>query len=541
MSQSKNLNRPTIWTVSITHLYETFQEISNEFSEIAEIIPVKMSFEDAVGYIRTATKELHCDAIVAAGSNGAYLRDRLSIPVITVKESGFDLMHALARAKMISSQIGIISYRKPFPALEQFRDAFNINITERTYYTKDDAKIMINEMKQAGIGVIVGAGMITELCRLANMPSVFLYSTDSIRDAFKNAIKIAKQSMALRDRHTKENNFSLHAKYHLNDIKGFSPSIERVRSAIMLYAKTPAPTLIQGESGTGKELIAHAIHHEYTAHFQHKTGKKQRPFVAINCSAIPESLLESELFGYEDGAFTGSRRGGKAGVFEIAHNGTLFLDEIGEMPLSLQNRLLRVLEEKSIVRVGGYNPIPVDVKIIAATHAHLDEWVKEGKFRLDLFYRLGVLRIFNPPLRKRGRDIILLAESLLRQALTSLNMPIRQEYMTALQACDDSLLNYDWPGNIRELRNIMERIAIYLKANPRQLPTNELILDLSDERYIYSDEMNSNPLESKTQSEEEHLRELLKQFKGDKQAISNYLGVSRTTLWRKLKAAQLEN
>ena len=535
MIPNKNLNRPTIWTVSITHLYETFQEISNEFSEIAEIIPVKTSFEEAVSYIRSATKELHCDAIVAAGSNGAYLKDRLSIPVITVKENGFDLMTALASAKLISDKIGIISYRKPFPALKKLSESFNLDIEERIYYTRDDAKLVITEMKTKGVGVIIGAGLITELCRTQNMPSIFLYSTDSIREAFTNAIKIAKQSMALRDRHTKENNFSLHAKYDLHDIKGFSPSIERVRSAILLYSKTPAPTLIQGESGTGKELIAHAIHHEYTAHFQHKTGKKQRPFVAINCSAIPESLLESELFGYEDGAFTGSRRGGKAGVFEIAHNGTLFLDEIGEMPLSLQNRLLRVLEEKSIVRVGGYNPIHVDVKIIAATHAHLDEWVKQGKFRLDLFYRLGVLRIFNPPLRKRGRDILLLADSLLKQALTALNMPLRQEYILGLQNCEESLLNYDWPGNIRELRNIMERIAIYLKANPRQVPTNELILDLSDERYIYNDQHDSPEQTNQTLSEADHLRELLKQFKNDKQAIANYLGISRTTLWRKLK------
>ncbi len=535
MEKNQNSNKPIIWTVSITHLYKTFQEVSNEFAEIAEIVPVKMSFEEAVSYIRTATKELHCDAIVAAGSNGAYLRDRLSLPVITVKENGFDLMQALANAKMISPKIGVISYRKPFPILKDFHNAFDIDITERVYYTKDDARLMINELKNEGIGVIIGAGMITELCDQYNVPSVFLYSTESIRDAFKNAIKIAKQSMSLRDRNAKTNNFSLDAKYHINDIKGFSSSIERVRSSILLYSKTPAPILIQGESGTGKELIAHSIHHEYTAHFQHKTGKKQRPFVAINCSAIPESLLESELFGYEDGAFTGSRRGGKAGVFEIAHTGTLFLDEIGEMPLSLQNRLLRVLEEKSIVRIGGYNPIHVDVKIIAATHAHLDEWVKEGKFRLDLFYRLSVLRIFNPPLRKRGRDIILLAENLLKQALTSLNMPIRREYIAALQNCDDALLNYNWPGNIRELRNIMERIAIYLKANPRQLPSNELILDLSDERYIYDNDDENISSSTKVLSEEDHLRELDKQFKGDKQAIANYLGISRTTLWRKLK------
>ncbi|MBS7820217.1 propionate catabolism operon regulatory protein PrpR [Wohlfahrtiimonas chitiniclastica] len=534
MPTKTTTEKPIIWTVSITHLYETFQEMSNEFSEIAEITPIKQSFEEAVQYIRSATKEHHCDAIISAGSNGAYLKDRLSIPVINVRESGFDVMHALATAREISPKIGIINYRKPLPALEKFKQAFNIPIEERIYITRDDAKAAINELKRKGIGVIVGAGLITEMANAAGIPSVFLYSTETIREAFRHAIKIAKQSIHLRKNRLNETKLSLDAKYHVGDIKGFSPEIERVRAAVLLYSKTKAPTLIQGESGTGKELIAHAIHHEYTAHFQHKTGQQKRPFVAINCSAIPESLLESELFGYEEGAFTGSLRGGKAGVFEVANNGTLFLDEIGEMPLSLQNRLLRVLEEKSIVRVGGYHPIPVDVKIIAATHAKLDEWVKAGKFRLDLFYRLSVLRIFNPPLRKRGRDIILLAETLLKQALTSLNLPIRHEYLAALPKCDEALLNYHWPGNIRELRNITERIALYLKANPNQVPNNRMILDLSDERHIHYDEpsiLTDPPLIS----EEPDLAALLKYFKGDKQAVANYLGISRTTLWRKMK------
>jgi len=183
---------------------------------------------------------------------------------------------------------------------------------------------------------------------------------------------------------------------------------------VVLYARSPATVLIQGETGTGKELVAQAIHRENP-----RMAAGNRPFVAVNCGAIAESLLESELFGYEEGAFTGSRRGGHAGLFEAAHRGTLFLDEIGEMPLTLQTRLLRVLEEREIVRVGGTRPIPVDVRIISATHCDLEQRIRAGRFRADLFYRLAVLRLMLPPLRERSDDLIPLAVWCLKNALAA--------------------------------------------------------------------------------------------------------------------------
>ena len=176
--------------------------------------------------------------------------------------------------------------------------------------------------------------------------------------------------------------------------------MEALRQSVVLYARSPATVLIQGETGSGKELVAQAIHRESP-----RSLGANRPFIAINCGAIAESLLESELFGHEDGAFTGARRGGHAGLFEAANHGTLFLDEIGEMPLPLQTRLLRVLEEREVVRVGGTRPIAIHVRIISATHCDLEQRIREGRFRADLFYRLAVLRLHLPALRERASDI----------------------------------------------------------------------------------------------------------------------------------------
>ncbi|MBJ5871244.1 sigma 54-interacting transcriptional regulator, partial [Salmonella enterica subsp. enterica serovar Derby] len=183
-----------------------------------------------------------------------------------------------------------------------------------------------------------------------------------------------------------------------------------------------AAVLIQGETGTGKELAAQAIHQTFFHRQPHRQNKPSPPFVAVNCGAITESLLEAELFGYEEGAFTGSRRGGRAGLFEIAHGGTLFLDEIGDMPLDVQTRLLRVLADGQFYRVGGYAPVKVDVRIIAATHQNLERRVQEGKFREDLFHRLNVIRIHLPPLRERREDIPRLARHFLQVAARELGV-----------------------------------------------------------------------------------------------------------------------
>lgn len=544
-AEERDNNKPVIWTVSVSRLFDLFRDITPEFDHQANITPIQLGFERAVQHIRKRLETEHCDAVICAGSNGAYLKSRLSVPMIIAKASGFDFMQALARARQISSRIGVITYQNTLPALEEFQQHFNLRIEQRSYVTEEDARAQVNTLKAMGIKVIVGAGLITDLAYEAELVGVFVYSADSIRQAFRDALEMARMSklnQAVISPYPTED--KLRTRHTINDIRGHSVAVEHVRNTIMLYSRSTATVLIQGESGTGKELVAQAIHHEYTLRYGQLAGKYPRPFVAVNCGAITESLLEAELFGYEEGAFTGSRRGGRAGLFEIAHRGTLFLDEIGEMPLPLQTRLLRVLEEKSVVRVGGYRPIAVDVRIICATHCDLDTWVREGRFRADLFYRLSVLRINIPALRERGDDIGLLALEYLQRAFAVLNLPVTATRIQALAGCYDVLHDYHWPGNVRELRNLMERIALYLSAHPEQALTPALILSLSPERQTGSDVTQAAQIETVSLIENTpsvhdiSVHEIVARFSGNRRAAAEYLGISRTTLWRKLKKEQ---
>ncbi|MGJ0579466.1 propionate catabolism operon regulatory protein PrpR [Xenorhabdus bovienii] len=534
-------NKPVIWTVSVSRLFDLFRDITPEFDHQADITPINLGFEQAVQHIRKRLETEHCDAVICAGSNGAYLKSRLSVPVIIAKSSGFDFMQALARARQISSRIGVITYQNTLPALEEFQQRFNLRIEQRSYVTEEDARAQVNALKAIGIKVIVGAGLITDLAYEAELVGVFLYSADTIRQAFHDALEMARMTkLNLVSSSPYPTEDKLRIRHTLNDIRGDSATVEHVRNTIMLYACSTATVLIQGESGTGKELVAQAIHHEYSLRYGQSVGKHPRPFVAVNCGAITESLLEAELFGYEEGAFTGSRRGGRAGLFEIAHRGTLFLDEIGEMPLPLQTRLLRVLEEKSVVRVGGYRPIAVDVRIICATHCDLDTWVREGRFRADLFYRLSVLRINVPALRERESDIGLLAVEYLRRAFAALNLPVSSSRIRELSACHAVLQSYHWPGNVRELRNLMERIALYLSAHPEETLTPALILSLSPERQIDIGSVKNNAKTSEIEppssmAVSSSIHDIVARFAGNRQAAAEYLGISRTTLWRRLK------
>ena len=259
--------------------------------------------------------------------------------------------------------------------------------------------------------------------------------------SISDARRIYKAEAKLRNK-LKSKGFT--TRYSFGDIRTRSPHVRHLKELGVLYASTDANLLICGESGTGKELFAQSIHAA--------SLRKDKPFVAVNCAAIPEGLLESELFGYEEGAFTGARRQGKAGMFELAHTGTLFLDEIGDLPLTLQGRLLRVLQERELVRVGGTQVIPLDVRVLCATHQDLRQLVAEERFRADLFYRLNVLSLRLPPLRERLEDIVDLAVSHLREHLDE--PPAESLLVSQLER---PLLRHPWPGNIRELENVCER------------------------------------------------------------------------------------
>lgn len=523
-------DKPVIWTVAISRLSDLFRDITLEFDDRATIEPIPFGFEDAVRHIRERLATERCDAIIAAGSNAAYLKSRLSLPVVVAKASGFDIMQALARARKVSPAIGVVTYQETMPELAEFQATFGLKIEQRTYVTEEDARAQLNELKAAGVKVVVGAGLVTDLAEEAGLTGIFVYSAASIRRAFDDALEIARLTRLETGRgrgHPVAD--TLRAKHGLNDLRGHSPAMEAARRSIALFAKSPATVLIQGETGTGKELAAQAIHRE--------SQRAHHPFVAVNCGAIAESLLESELFGYEEGAFTGSRRGGHAGLFEAAHRGTLFLDEIGEMPLPLQTRLLRVLEEREVVRVGGTRPIPVNVRIVSATHCDLDRRVREGRFRADLFYRLGVLRLTLPPLRERREDIVPLAEWGLKNALASLGVRPHVNLHAEVTACAPLLESYAWPGNVRELRNLMERLALFLAAEPLQALTPSFVLTIAPELALLAEETVdvSPPVTASTET----IEQVLARFNGNRDAAARYLGISRTTLWRKLKQNEL--
>lgn len=523
-----NSDKPVIWTVSVTRLFELFRDISLEFDHLATITPIQLGFEKAVAYIRKKLATERCDAIIAAGSNGAYLKSRLSIPVILIKPSGFDVLQALAKAGKLTASIGIVTYQETIPALLAFQKTFHLRLEQRSYVTEEDARGQINELKANGIEAVVGAGLITDLAEEAGMTAIFIYSAATVRQAFHDALDMTR--LTRRQRVDYPSGKGLQTRYELGDIRGHSPQMEQVRQTITLYARSRAAVLIQGETGTGKELAAQAIHQTFFHRQPHRQNKSSPPFVAVNCGAITESLLEAELFGYEEGAFTGSRRGGRAGLFEIAHGGTLFLDEIGEMPLPLQTRLLRVLEEKAVTRVGGHQPIPVDVRVISATHCDLDREIVQGRFRTDLFYRLSILRLTLPPLRERQADILPLAENFLKQSLAAMEIPFTESVRHGLTQCQPLLLAWRWPGNIRELRNMMERLALFLSVDPAPTLDRQFMRQLLPELMVNTAELTPSIVDALT------LQDALARFNGDKSAAARYLGISRTTLWRRLKA-----
>jgi len=255
---------------------------------------------------------------------------------------------------------------------------------------------------------------------------------------------------------------ALNAKYTFDDVVGKSTSMVMAIDQAKKAAQTPATVLLRGESGTGKELFAHAIHNA--------SERKYESFVRVNCAALSESLLESELFGYEDGAFTGAKRGGRRGLFEEASGGTLFLDEIGELRTSTQSKLLRAIQEKEILRVGGTNPVSVDVRLIAATHINLEQAVAQGRFREDLYYRLNVIPIVIPPIRYRKEDIPAIAERMLYR--------LNQLYGRHVERISDDAISllqaYDWPGNVRELENAIGRAMIRMSIHEVLLDANHI-------------------------------------------------------------------
>ncbi|MFZ5944137.1 MAG: sigma 54-interacting transcriptional regulator [Bacillota bacterium] len=316
------------------------------------------------------------------------------------------------------------------------------------------------------------------------------------------------------------------AHYTFENIIGSSPEIAEIKAMALKLAQSNSTVLIRGESGTGKELFAHAIHYEST--------RKYKPFIKVNCSAIPESLMESELFGYEEGAFTGAKKGGKYGKFELANGGTIFLDEIGDMPQNMQVKLLRVLQEKEIERVGGTKTIPVDVRVIAATNRPLEDLVKEDKFRLDLYYRLNVVELKIPPLRFRKEDIPQLINHLLAKLANNMGCTIPSVEPCALEI----MVNYYWPGNIRELENILERCLNFLDGGvikAANLPYHIKNSDISSK----SGEVQLLK-EAIEETERITIVNALQICQGNRIQAAKKLGISRANIYQKIEKYKLD-
>ncbi|WP_139488580.1 sigma 54-interacting transcriptional regulator [Brevibacillus dissolubilis] len=298
-----------------------------------------------------------------------------------------------------------------------------------------------------------------------------------------------------------------------------------VKEAIQLakrVAQTKSSVLILGESGTGKELFAHAIHEH--------SPRAEGPFVRVNCAAIPKDLMEAELFGYEEGAFTGAKKGGKPGKVELANGGTLFLDEIGDMPMDMQVKLLRVLQEREVERIGATRPIMVDIRVIAATHRSLESLIREGRFREDLYYRLNVFTITIPPLRVQGKSITALANHLIHK----LNAELYTQVIGLSERVEQIFLSHGWPGNVREMHNVLER-AVQL-AEKGVLETNHLPPYLQDRPILAQGETLTLNLEAEMAKTEKRVLEMaLQKSEGNKVKAASLLGMHRASLYRKLE------
>lgn len=332
--------------------------------------------------------------------------------------------------------------------------------------------------------------------------------------AFHDINTVTKGEHAIRN---KLYGSGLYATYTFDSVVHTSTAMDELIRTAKKYAVRESTVLIVGETGVGKEMFAQSIHNA--------SNRRKGPFVAVNCASIPESILESELFGYEEGAFTGAKKSGKPGLFELAHKGTLFLDEIGEMPIGLQAHLLRALQERKVMRLGGSQLIPVDVRIISATNEQLYDLIAEKRFRADLFYRLNVLTLVIPPLRDRLEDVPALVQTYLKS----------REIQLKLQGgAVDEMMHYSWPGNVRQLDNFIERLAV---ISDRKAADAHLVRTLLNCYEPPTPHM--VPTSTGQTLTPESIRDVLKRYNGSRRQAAAFLGIHRSTLWRLMQKYEL--
>ncbi|MBV1757422.1 MAG: sigma 54-interacting transcriptional regulator [Dethiosulfatibacter sp.] len=611
--------KPTIAIMSYKWLTTLIKSIEHKYYDKVNLIIKDTLLEQVVPDAMAMEANQEVDVFVSAGGNARLLSKHLNSPLMEIEVTGFDILLALKKAKEHSDKVGVISYQKPIPCLEEVVCMLNISVREITYDDFEDLERVLDILESEGIHTIVGSSLVLERALLRGMNVVFIYSTQGISLTLDAAVKVAISKKIESERAErfriimdfayggiistdhqgivtvynpsaekimgipKQNvlGYSIEdvipythlkkilktgkpqfnqiqsvgevqiltnripiivngvttgtvatfqdigsiqtaeetirkrlyekgfvAKSTMDDIVGESRIIKEVKREACLYAKTESSVMITGESGTGKELFSQAIHNY--------SKRSKKPFLAINCAALPENLLESELFGYDEGAFTGAKKGGKPGLFELAHGGTVFLDEIGEISLKIQARLLRVLEEREVMRIGGNKITMVDIRVLTATNKNLWNLIQSGDFREDLYYRINVFELNIPPLREREDDINILAKAFLKKLRADLT---EKEIMTIL---DNPLIReYHWPGNIRELSNFIERISVLYEKNTDPAPL------------IWKTIKKPSPLTLEYPNLDE-IHQVLKEVRGSKTEAAKRLGISRTSLWRKL-------
>jgi len=389
------------------------------------------------------------------------------------------------------------------------KEVIGVPINEITSNTK---LIEVMEENKPILGQILLMGKTQVLANI--LPIVIKDKTVGAVATFQDISKIQEYEQRIRAKLLDKGHV---AKYSFSDIIGNSDAMIKAIEKAKKYADNNGTILITGESGTGKEMFAQSIHKE--------SPRKNGPFVAVNCAAIPKTLLESELFGYEEGAFTGARRAGKNGLFAEAHGGTIFLDEIAEIDIELQSRLLRVLQEREIRPVGSTKVIPIDIRIIAATNKNLLEQVEQGAFRSDLYYRLNILKLKIPALRNRNGDIDLLSKYFVNKISAKYSKDVKLSNKVI-----DKLKIYDWPGNIRELENVIESLVVLCDDIITENDLEELMdqEQVTEQNYFFIDE-NAETLED---IKKKYILKILSQCDNNQTLAAEILGISRTHLWR---------
>lgn len=489
---------------------------------------------------------------IVGGYTTVMISRKYNVPTVMIESGRESVNNAIAEAKLAAE----ISFREKIKSNEtanvmnySFQGIISVNRQGYITFANSYCHTLLKDVKESLIGHSIqeffpnipveqvikdGKKILSELqyyhglSLLVNcVPVESEYGNAGCVLTFQNAAQIQAEEGQIRK---KMHQSGFKAKYHFSQIIHNSQIMDSIISDAINFSYSDSNVLIYGETGTGKELFAQSIHSS--------SPRRNNPFVAINCSALPENLLESELFGYVEGAFTGASKGGKMGFFEIAHKGTIFLDEIGDISPKLQSRLLRVLQEKEIIRLGNDTVIPVDVRVISATNKNLKEAVANGEFRQDLLYRLDVLELNLPPLRKRGPDLPMLLNHYINFEHERTGCRLHLLTDRAIQA----LSAYAWPGNIREMRNFCERLCILCQKETADL--EDIYRALPD---IFQ---NSNTATGKTSSEAsvslsdadpllyDEKAEILKalaMFRNNRTKAAEYLNMHPSTLWRKMK------